>query len=209
MILALGLALVVFYGERGLPADVLRSLADAPDRILPYFVLSEMPTGLSGLLIAAIFAAAISTLDSALAEASDITVSHFYARLAGSGVSEARFVLVSRLLMGVWGLAFFAVAVFFARFRAEGLLDLTFKLPNYVYGVIFGCIVLARIGVGRWQTLAAGALIALMLVYWMNLQQIAFFYWCPVAGSAMVGTVLLLERRAPEWRGVVEESASL
>ena len=203
VILAVGLALVVFYSEQVLPAHVLRSLADAPDRILPYFVLTELPVGLSGLLIAAIFAAAISTLDSALAEASDITVSHFYVRMAGTKVSERRYVLISRLLMGVWGVVFFCVAVFFARFRAEGLLDLTFKLPNYVYGVIFGCIVLARIGVGRWQTLAAGAAVALTLVYWMNLEQIAFFYWCPVAGVAMVATVMLLERRAPEWQGVV------
>ncbi|XOV83279.1 MAG: hypothetical protein ACFHXK_20805 [bacterium] len=198
VILALGLALVVFYTERGLPDELARQLSASPDRIFPYFILSEIPVGLSGLFIAAIFAAAISTLDSALAETSDISITHFYARYFRPSAGEAHYVAVSRLLMVLWGGVFLAMALFFARFSGEGLLDLTFKLPNYVYGAIFGAIVLARFGIGRLATVLTGALAATLTVVWMSQQGIAFFYWCPVAGTLMVVLVWLLDKRWPK-----------
>ncbi len=206
VILALGLGLAVFYAGQPLPAEIQTQLASSPDRIFPYFIVTEIPVGLSGLFIAAIFAAAISTLDSALAEASDLSVSHIYARHVAPTRDERHYVTVSRVLMGLWGLLFFAVAMFFSRFAGEGLLDLTFKLPNYVYAAIFGCIVLARFGIGRLPTVLAGASLSFVLVGWLSWQGVAFFYWCPIAGCAMVGFVWLLESRlggrAPEWSGI-------
>ena len=84
LILGVGLALVAFYQERRTASESLSAeLADAPDRIFPHFIATELPVGVSDLFIAAIFAAAISTLDSALAEGSDLTVKSFclYARV--------------------------------------------------------------------------------------------------------------------------------
>ena len=208
VILALGLGLVVFYGEHSLPVQVQAQLEGSPDRIFPHFIVTEIPLGLSGLFIAAIFAAAISTLDSALAVSSDLSVSHIYARFIARARSERHYVRVSRWLMVLWGLVFFGVAMFFSRFAGEGLLDLTFKLPNYVYAAIFGCIVLARFGIGRWSSVLVGAVISFMLVLWLGAQGVAFFYWCPLAGTTMVAIVWLIERRAPEWRGVVGTAPS-
>ena len=111
VILGVGLALAVFYSEHELPAEVVAQLRDAPDRIFPYFIVSEIPVGLSGLFIAAIFAAAISTLDSALAESADLSVTHIYAKFVQPVASESHYVSVSRWLMGFWGFVFFAVAI--------------------------------------------------------------------------------------------------
>jgi Na+/proline symporter len=197
VVLAVGLALVVFYAEHPLPASVTAQLSESPDRIFPYFIATEIPLGLSGLFIAAIFAAAISTLDSALAESSNLSVSHIYARFFRPVANEAHYVLASRVLMGFWGVVFLGVALFFGRYSAEGLLDLTFRLPNYVYGAIFGSIVLARFGIGRLSTVLVGFGLATALVVWMSQQGVAFFYWCPVAGSVMVIAVWLLERYLP------------
>ena len=72
---------------------------------LSLFIVNELPVGISGLFIAAIFAAAISTLDSALTESSDLTVNHIYQRLLPQR-SEAHYLLVSRLFMVLWGLLF-------------------------------------------------------------------------------------------------------
>lgn len=198
VILALGLALVVFYSEKGLPDELATQLVASPDRIFPYFIMSEIPVGLSGLFIAAIFAAAISTLDSALAESSDLSITHFYAKYFRPDASETHYVAVSRGLMLVWGVVFLGVALFFARYSGQGLLDLTFKLPNYVYGAIFGSIVLARFGVGRLATIVVGAIVATLCVVWMSVNQIAFFYWCPVAGTVIVLLVWLLDKRWPK-----------
>jgi len=202
IILGVGLALAVFYAEQGLPEAVAQQLTNAPDRIFPYFILTEIPVGLSGLFIAAIFAAAISTLDSALAESADLSVSHIYAKYVRPNAVEKHYVTVSRWLMGAWGVVFLLVALFFGRYSGEGLLDLTFKLPNYVYGAIFGSIVLARFGVGRFVTVLFGFAVATAITIWMSTNDIAFFYWCPVSGSAMVLSVWALERSKPEFSGV-------
>ena len=140
----------------------------------------------------------ISTLDSALAETSDLSITHFYAKYLRQHADEAHYVTVSRVLMFFWGAVFFAVSLFFARYSGEGLLDLTFKLPNYVYGAIFGSIVLARLGIGRLGTVVTGAIVATLCVLWMSQHGIAFFYWCPVAGTLMVALVWALDKRWPQ-----------
>lgn len=108
LILGVGLALFAFYGEKGLPQALTAQLVDAPDRIFPYFIATELPVDVSGLFVAAIFAAAISTPDSALAEGSDLTVNHLYAPLC-KGRSEIHYLLMSRVFLVLWTLVFFAL----------------------------------------------------------------------------------------------------
>ena len=202
VILGVGLALAVFYAERGVPVELAQQLSESPDRIFPYFIVNELPVGISGLFIAAIFAAAISTLDSALTESSDLTVNHIYQRVLPNK-TEAHYLLASRLLMVVWGLLFFAAAMFFSRYQGVGLLELTFKLPNYFYGAIFASIVLARYGIGRFSTIILGFVLATVSVLIMASANVAFFYWCPVSGLLMVATVWALHGRHWETTGVV------
>ena len=197
LILAVGLGLVLFYREQPLAPELASAVASQPDRIFPLFIISEIPAGLSGLFIAAIFAAAISTLDSAMTEAAELTVRHLYEPLLKTlkrTVSEQHYLHVSRLAIAFWGMAFAAAAVFVNRFSGEGLLDLTFKLPNYLYGVTFATIILARLRIGRFSSFCAGTLAACLAVAWMATHQIAFFWWCPAAGCLMIAVVALLER---------------
>jgi Na+/proline symporter len=202
VILGVGLALVAFYGEKGLPDELARELQSSPDRIFPHFIATELPIGISGIFIAAIFAAAISTLDSALAESSDLTINHIYVKWR-SDKSEAHYLQASKVFMLFWGLIFFALALVFDSYSAQGLLDLTFKLPNYVYGAIFGSIILARLGIGTFPTVILGFMVACLLVTWMASAGVAFFYWCPVSGLSMVALVWALNPKQPEWQGVV------
>ena len=74
LMLFVGLGLFAFYHHQPLPPDVAARFVEQPDRVYPYFIVSELPVGVSGLLIAAIFAAGISTLDSALAALSETTL---------------------------------------------------------------------------------------------------------------------------------------
>ncbi len=159
--------------------------------------------GISGLFIAAIFAAAISTLDSGLAEASDLTVNHLYAPLRRER-SESHYLFASRLFMVLWAAIFLGLALFFSRYSAEGLLQLTFKLPNYIYGAIFATILLARFGIGSLGLVLWGFVLACAVVAFLSLQGIAFFYWCPISGGAMFLFVWALDRRPLDWTGVVD-----
>ena len=206
IILGVGLALVLFYSENKLPGEFVLSLKDSPDRIFPFFLISEIPIGLSGFFIAAIFAAAISTLDSSLTETADLTVRHLYEKWINPKASETEFLRVARISLLFWGGVFWVVAIFFSRYSAEGLLNLTFQLPNYVYGSIFGSIVLARFGVGRFPSFLAGLLVSCSIVICLSILDVAFFYWCPVAGLSMCLVVWSLERTKVEWTGVVRQT---
>lgn len=205
LILGVGLALFAFYDQRGIPDSLATQLIDAPDRIFPYFIATELPQGVSGLFVAAIFAAAISTLDSALAEGSDLTVNHLYAPLR-PGMSERHYLTASRLFMGLWALIFLALALFFASYSAQGLLQLTFKLPNYIYGAIFASILLARFGIGSFRLMIAGFVLACTIVAYLATHDVAFFYWCPISGCIMFAFVWALDRRPLEWSGVANRS---
>lgn len=201
LILGVGLALVAFYAERGIPDSLAAELVASPDRIFPYFIATQLPVGISGMFVAAIFAAAISTLDSALAEGSDLTVNHLYAPFR-QGRSERHYLLMSRLFMGLWAIIFFALALFFSRYSAEGLLQLTFKLPNYIYGAIFASILLARFGIGSLRLILCGFVLACAIVAYLATHDFAFFYWCPISGGAMFAFVWALDRRPLDWVGV-------
>ncbi|MBW7904032.1 MAG: hypothetical protein LC135_14180 [Phycisphaerae bacterium] len=72
-----GLGLYAFYQQHPLdPADAA-SVVEKPDRIFPHFIVREIPPGLTGLILAGVFAAAISSLDSVLAALSQTVIAGF------------------------------------------------------------------------------------------------------------------------------------
>ena len=166
-----------------------------------------MAVGLSGLFIAAIFAAAISTLDSSLTETADLTIRHIYERFINPGASEKQFVSAARISLIFWGFVFLGVSMLFSRYSSEGLLNLTFQLPNYVYGALLGTIVLARYGIGRFSSFMVGFVVSCLVVLVLFQLNVAFFYWCPVSGLTMCLVVWSLERTEIEWSGIVNHDS--
>ena len=200
--LGVGLMLTLFYEVHPLSADFIVELAQQPDRIFPHFIVTEIPEGVSAIFIAAIFAAGISTLDTALTEIADVSMTHVYTRFVPT-TSDARYLLASRFMLLLWGAVFGGVALYLQRFSGEGLLDLTFKLPNYLNGLLLGTILLARIAIGGWASYFAGAVVSIATVALLSNAGVGFFWWCPVSALTMLLTVRLLDRRRPEWSGVV------
>ena len=83
---------------------------DRTDRIFPTFIVSYMPHGISGILIAAILAAAMSNLSAALNSLSSTTMIDFYLRRRPA-TPEARRLLLSRFATVGWGCLLFALAI--------------------------------------------------------------------------------------------------
>ncbi len=200
--LLVGLALTIFYGEHPLPAAEIAQLQIQPDRIFPYFIATELPNGISGIFIAAIFAAGISTIDTHLTEVSDITISDIYEKHIRKSASEGHYLLAARIALLGWGAFYVAMAMMLSQFQGEGILNLMFKVPNYVTGIILGTVLLARVGVGRWPAYLIGAGFGFATVMALQNLGVGFFYWPPVSGLVMIGVVVLLSRQKPEWSGV-------
>ncbi len=128
--------------------------------VFPSFVVTHLPVGLVGLLMAAIFAAAMSTISAELASLSTATVIDFYRRFgAGRTASDRHLLLVSRLSTGAWAVFASVVAVWAAELGS--LIEVVNRFGSFFYGSILGVFILAIAwpranGTGAFVGLIAG-----------------------------------------------------
>ena len=159
--------------------------------VFPTFVTERMPVGLVGLIIAAIFAAAMSSIAAELNSLSTATVIDFYRRLWRTDQSDAHYLVVSKIVTGFWGLVACLVAIFSTNLGP--LIDVVNRFGSFFYGSLLGVFVLA-IGTTRatsrgafWGLLAGMASVALVARY----SSMAFL-WHNVVGVAVVVSVGML-----------------
>jgi SSS family solute:Na+ symporter len=138
--LIIGLLLYVFY--TGHAAHELASITVGgrvqTDRVLPQFIVTHLPTGLSGLVAAAILAAAMSSSLNASAAAA---VGDFYMPLTGGQRGDRHYLAVSRLLTVVFGLAQIGVALA-AISLSRRVVDEVLGIASFTNGVILGVFLL-------------------------------------------------------------------
>ncbi|MEQ9453992.1 MAG: hypothetical protein RLN76_05285 [Phycisphaeraceae bacterium] len=150
IMLAVGAGLYVFYQQFPLVGEAKRRVEEVGDGIFPIFILSELPTGVTGLIIAGIFAAAISSLDSILAALSQTTMSVTYLRWRhkqGHDIEDhgKEAVFISRLLVIFWGivlcLAAYVVKIAQDEFSIP-ILSLALGLASYSTGSLLAAFLL-------------------------------------------------------------------
>src|SRR5690606_22262481 len=107
------------------------------------FVLNYLPIGLAGLFIAAIMAAAMSSISSELNSLSTVTVIDFYRRWVRPEGTDAHFLAVSKLATGFWGLIACVVATYAATLGS--LIEVVNRFGSFFYGSILGVFLLAMI----------------------------------------------------------------
>ena len=110
------------------------------DRIYPTFIVSQMPHGISGLLIAAILAAAMSNLSAALNSLSSSSIIDFYLR-RNPQVDERRRVHLSRLATLAWALVLFGLAVL-SLHKVGRVVEVGLQIASVAYGALLGVFLL-------------------------------------------------------------------
>ena len=168
LFLLVGAALWVYYGQNPPAEPFLRS-----DRIFPMFIVSKMPSGVSGLLIAAILAAAMSNLSAALNSLSSTTIIDFYLRLKPQA-SENERIRVSRAATIFWGIVLFALALV-TQFGGRRVLELGLSIASVPYGGLLGVFLLGVLTKRANQT---GAIVGLTVGLLLNL----FLWKAPAYG---------------------------
>jgi SSS family transporter len=165
--------------------------------IFPSYILTHLPRGLAGLVIAVIFAAAMSTLSGEFNSLATATMVDFYKRFVRPDGGPRHDLLVSRLFTGFWGLFACAVALEAGRFGSA--IETVNRFGSYVYGPILGVFALAvltpwvRGGAAFWAVLAGEAVVALVV-----LTSPVHFLWYTLIGTAtVVAAGLLLEMARP------------
>lgn len=184
LFLGLGAALFVFY--QAFPtAAVTDFVADGkPDYVFPYFIVTALPAGLRGLLLAALLAAAMSSLDSAMNALSSSVVVDLYRPFFRRGTANPqRELWVSRCLVVGFACALVVLALLFE--RTENILWLGFKIGTFTYGSLLGVFLTAvtgRRGSDLGNAVAMLSAVGLVIVLY-NYSPLAW-EWFIVAGTA-------------------------
>ncbi|HKW16875.1 MAG TPA: sodium:solute symporter [Terriglobales bacterium] len=111
-----------------------------PDRIYPTFIVNKMPHGISGLLIAAILAAAMSNLSAALNSLSSSTIVDFYVRIRPQSAENKR-ILFSRLATVFWASVLFVLAIL-SLHSVSRVVEVGLQIASVAYGALLGVFLL-------------------------------------------------------------------
>ena len=176
LFLFVGAMLFVFYKTSPPTALFTRT-----DTIFPTFIVTRMPHGVSGLLISAILAAAMSNLSAALNSLSSTTIVDFYARWRPLA-SEERRMRLSRLATIGWGLVLFCLAIL-ARHGGK-VLEVGLSIASVAYGSLLGVFLL---GVITQRASERGAMAGMLVGFLLNIYLWLFtrvpFTWYVALGS--------------------------
>ncbi|MBN2326464.1 MAG: sodium:solute symporter [Candidatus Omnitrophica bacterium] len=173
-----GTSLWVFYQNYAgqLPEGIL------PDDVFPHFILTQLPVGLAGLVIAAALAAAMSSIDSCMNGVSTVLTTDIYRRFMRRGSEDRHYLNVARFITGLAGFLMISASVFLAwiveneKIQLESILGLGF----FIYSVL-ACGVggMYFLGFFTKRSNSMGVLIGIILAFaitlWMTLSEIGYF----------------------------------
>jgi len=165
LFLVVGVMLFAYY-------RVPSSAFGRADRIYPTFIVSRVPHGISGLLIAAILAAAMSNLSAALNSLASTSMMDLVLRRCRN-MDEKRQLQLSRLLTVTWALLLFALAVVSLR-KAGRVVEAGLQIASVAYGALLGVFLL---GVLTRRAKQSGAMIGMLFGL---ATEVYLWLWTPV-----------------------------
>jgi SSS family transporter len=175
LFLLIGLLLYVYYGDHRLvPPERL-------DRIYPLFIWNSLPTGVAGLAIAAILAAAMANLSAALNSLASTTVVDFY-RPWWPRASEARLLRVARTATVGWGALLLPIAI--RASQSHSVLEAGLSIASIPSGVLLGVFLLGVLTrKPREGAAMAGVAVGLAVILYVWLATPVAFTWYVLIGT--------------------------
>jgi len=165
--------------------------------VFPTFVTTQLPQGLVGLIIAAIFAAAMSATAGELSATATATVIDVYKRLLNKSESDAHYLLFSRLAVAFWGLV--ACVVAHVAVQLGSLIEVVNRIGSIFYGSLLGVFVLALTvrranGHGAFIGLLSGILFVMAFAYNPGTRSVSYLWHNPIGVVVVmvVGTAVSL-----------------
>jgi Na+/proline symporter len=157
--------------------------------VFPTFITTRLPIGLVGLLIAAIFAAAMSSIAAELNSLATATVIDIYRRHLRPEATDAHYLRVSRLATGFWGLFACFVATFAAGLGS--LIEVVNRFGSFFYGSLLGVFVLAlgfrrTNGHGAFFGLIGGMTLVAIFASHPSTRSVSFLWHNPIGMIAVV-----------------------
>ena len=173
LMLSVGAGLFAWY-RLNEPSSLVAASFVNSNNVFPTWITMEVPAGLSGLVLAGAFAAAISSLDSILAALSQTSLSVIYGREKLEAVGKgAEMVRLSRIVVCIWGVALtlagLGLWVVYENNEDSDLIGLAFGMVAYTYGPLLGVLAAAILPIKvETKGLIAGTIISVLLVSWFR-----------------------------------------
>lgn len=143
-----------------------------PDKVFPHFIVNGLPAGITGLLIAAIFAAGMSTVSTSINSTATIILTDYYKRMYpdASERSSMRVLYLSSLIFGILG-----IAIAIAMIRVKSALDAWWMLASIFSGGMLGLFLLAYFSRKATKVNAIiGVVAGVLVIFWMSLSPMVF-----------------------------------
>jgi solute:Na+ symporter, SSS family len=166
----IGTGLFVYYQVHSdsLPPEFRES--GMADSVFPYFIVNVLPSGLTGLLIASIFAAGMSTVSTSLNSSATVILNDFYSRFKGRKEGSVKVLYISSAIVSILGMI---ISLFMI--RVESALDIWWKLAGIFSGGMLGLFLLGFISRKTGNiAAAAGVITGLLVIIWMSLSPVWF-----------------------------------
>ncbi len=131
----IGTALFVFYQQNPLPSDT------RADAVFPYFIMTQLPAGIVGLILSAMISAAVCSLSADLNSLAAVGVEDYYKKLR-PGQTDKQTLRASKLIVVLSGLISIGIAILYINAGSEGVLGIVFTLYAIFSGGIVGIFLL-------------------------------------------------------------------
>lgn len=152
LFLLIGVMLYAFY-----QAHPLTTKLESNDSIFPVFIVQQLPHGIAGLVIAAIFAAAMSNLSGSLNSLSSSTMIDFYKPLINPQADEEHQLKLSRWLTIAWGVVLIGIAII-SKGLTKSVLNTALSIASLPYGAMLGAFLL---GVATKRATQTGVMVGM------------------------------------------------
>ncbi|HEX2100630.1 MAG TPA: sodium:solute symporter [Candidatus Synoicihabitans sp.] len=164
----IGTALFAYYATYPEQLPVEYRDAARSDSVFPYFIVTVLPPGVTGLLIAAIFAAAMSTVSSSLNSSATVILNDYYRRFFRPEATDRQAMRFLYLVTITWGVAGTLIAL--AMTHARSALDAWWLLAGIFGGGTLGLFLLGFLSRRASARAAAiGVAAGVLLILWMTL----------------------------------------
>ncbi|MBX7158415.1 MAG: sodium/solute symporter [Verrucomicrobiae bacterium] len=193
LMLCVGTALFAYYQHFSPSPEEISLFGSDADYVFPVWITTVLPAGITGLILAGAFAAAISSLDSALAALSQATLAlRFDGKDWAHEGSAFRMLLASRIAVVFWGITLPICAIGLDHVRGNiNLVNLAFGMVSYTYGPMLGIFLLAMF---RKNTGTRGVWIGLIVSIGLTL------YVRPDVYTVLKNFTIITPEQALEWQ---------
>lgn len=169
----IGTSLYSYYTAQPdlLPAELAG--AEMSDRVFPFFIVNNLPAGFTGLLIASIFAAGMSTISTSINSGSTVVLTDYYKRFTKKVVTDKdsmKVLYISSLTFSVIG-----IIIGVAMINVQSALDAWWKLASVFSGGMLGLFLLgAFVKVVNVKAAIIGVILGLIAILWLSLSPMIF-----------------------------------